>query len=119
VSITLPVDAEKLGSAISNLLSNAIRYSPFGGTVRLVLGESDRHIFLEVHDEGPGVAEADRAHVFEPFFRGARQPDDAVRGTGIGLSIVTEYVCAHGGKVELIADNGTSYFRIELPYAHP
>ena len=72
---------------------------------------------FDVTDQGPGVAPADRAHVFEPFYRGARQPEDAVRGTGVGLSIVQEYIGAHGGRVELVEDGDRSFFRIELPHA--
>ena len=114
--LTLPIDAEKIGSAISNLLSNAIRFSPKGGTVRLILSRQPGQVHIDVTDQGPGVAGADRNRVFEPFYRGVRQPADAVRGTGIGLSIVHEYVVAHGGRVHLVDDGVHAFFRIELPH---
>jgi two-component system sensor histidine kinase GlrK len=113
----LPVDAEKLGTAIANLLSNAIRFSPVGGTIVLQLSRGADGIRIDIRDRGPGVAEADRERVFEPFYRGERQPQDAVRGTGIGLSIVQEYVGAHGGRVELPSDSDGGHFRIQLPHA--
>ena len=115
--LTLPVDTEKLGTAFANLLSNAIRFSPRGASVRVRLAATPAAITVDVEDEGPGVAEADRARVFEPFFRGTRQPEDAVRGSGIGLSIVQEYVAAHGGRVTLLDQPRGSHFRIELPHA--
>jgi two-component system sensor histidine kinase GlrK len=111
------VDPDKLGTAVANLLSNAIRFSPRGGTVRLRVSRAAAGVCIDVRDEGPGVAEADRERVFEPFYRGARQPEGAVRGTGIGLSIVQEYVTAHGGQVRLISDSAGAHFRIELPHA--
>jgi two-component system sensor histidine kinase GlrK len=116
-AISLQMDAEKIASAISNLLSNAIRFSPKGGTVRLSLSRDADHVYVDVSDQGPGVAPADRDRVFEPFYRGMRQPDDAVRGTGIGLSIVQEYIVAHGGRVQLVEDGVRSFFRLELPHA--
>ncbi len=115
--VSLAIDADKIGSAVSNLLSNAIRFSPKGGTVRLVLSRHTGQVRIDVIDQGPGVASADRSRIFEPFFRGERQPDDAVRGTGIGLSIVQEYIVAHGGRVQLVDDGARSFFRIELPNA--
>jgi len=117
-AIALAVDADKLGAAIANLLSNAIRFSPRGGSIQLELAATDQGVRIDVRDQGPGVAEADRARVFEPFFRGERQPEDAVRGTGIGLSIVQEYVAAHGGRVRLLSDSDRGHFRIELPHAN-
>jgi two-component system sensor histidine kinase GlrK len=116
-SMVLPVDREKMASAIGNLLSNAIRFSPHGGLVRLVLQDDAGRACLDVIDQGPGVAETDRDRVFEPFFRGERQPTDTVRGTGIGLSIVHEYIGAHGGRVHLLPARNGAHFRIELPHA--
>ena len=116
-AIWLQVDGDKIASAVSNLLSNAIRFSPKGGTVRMTLSRQADCVRLDVSDQGPGVAKADGDRVFEPFFRGIRQPDDAVRGTGIGLSIVQEYIAAHGGTVRLVEDGVHSFFRMELPHA--
>jgi two-component system, NtrC family, sensor histidine kinase GlrK len=115
--VSLAVDPDKLGAAVANLLSNAIRFSPPGSTIRLDVTVQPDRIFIGVRDQGPGVAEADRARVFEPFYRGQRQPQDAVRGTGIGLSIVQEYIAAHGGAVRLVTDSAAGHFRIELPHA--
>jgi two-component system sensor histidine kinase GlrK len=76
---------------------------------------------IDITDQGPGVAPADRARVFEPFFRGERQPPDAARGSGIGLSIVQELVRAHDGQIDLLmpeaAEVEGAHFRIELPHA--
>lgn len=113
----LPVDREKMASAIGNLLSNAIRFSPPGASVRITLDRRPGRLQIEVQDQGPGVAPADRERIFEPFYRGERQPADAVRGTGVGLSIVHEYIQAHGGRVDLLPDGPGAHFRIELPYA--
>jgi two-component system sensor histidine kinase GlrK len=115
--LSLPIDAQKLGTAIANLLSNAIRFSPPGGAILLQLSAPPEGVRIDITDEGPGVAQVDRDHVFEPFYRGLHQPQDAVRGTGIGLSIVQEYVVAHGGRVELLSDSHGGHFRIELPHA--
>lgn len=113
----LPLDAEKMASAVGNLLSNAIRFSPPGGTIRIVLSHLPDRIRVDFIDQGPGVDENDRSRIFEPFYRGVRQPQDAARGTGIGLSIVQEYLSAHGGRVELVVDGPGTPFRIELPHA--
>jgi two-component system sensor histidine kinase GlrK len=111
------VDPDKLGTALGNLLSNAIRFSPSGATIRLSVTRVPGRACIDIVDQGPGVAAADRARVFEPFYRGERQPSDAVRGTGIGLSIVHEYITAHGGVVELQDDAPGAHFHIELPHA--
>lgn len=115
--VQVQVDREKMASAIGNLLLNAIRFSPHGGTIRLVLLDLPGRVSIDIVDQGPGVAPADRDRVFEPFYRGERQPPDAVRGTGIGLSIVHEYIVAHGGRIALMPDQGGAHFRIELPHA--
>jgi two-component system sensor histidine kinase GlrK len=116
--LVLPVDPGKLGTAIANLLTNAIRFSPPGGTIRLALHDTPGRASISLRDDGPGIATADRERIFEPFFRGERQPADAPPGTGIGLSIVQEYVAAHGGRVTLLDEPGPgAHFRIDLPHA--
>lgn len=111
-------DADKLAVVLGNLLSNAVRFSPDGGTIRFVLGTGDAgSLRIECIDNGPGVAPADIDRVFEPFYQGERQPPGPRRGNGIGLSIVREYVEAHGGTVHLIPHDGGAHFRIELPNA--
>jgi two-component system sensor histidine kinase GlrK len=116
-AVVLPVDRDKMASAIGNLLSNAIRFSPQGGQVRLALSTAAGRLQIDVQDQGPGVAPGDRDRIFEPFYRGERQPADAVKGTGIGLSIVHEYIVAHGGRIALLPDGPGAHFRIELPHA--
>ncbi|WPB56152.1 sensor histidine kinase [Xylophilus sp. GOD-11R] len=111
------VDAGKMGTALANLLSNAIRFSPRNGTIHVTLQRVDGRIRIEIQDEGPGVQESDRSRIFEPFYRGQVQPKDAARGSGVGLSIVHEYVAAHGGQIALLADGSGAHFRIELPHA--
>ena len=118
--IQVEVDAEKLGTALGNLLSNAIRFSPLGGRVVFEVSQWPGRARIDVIDQGPGVAAVDRARVFEPFFRGERQPPDAPRGSGIGLSIVQELVRAHDGQIDLLMPDHNSapgaHFRIELPH---
>lgn len=114
--VKIELDAEKVGTAVANLLSNAIRYSPLKGSVRIELGTLPGIVRIDFHDQGVGVAMADRERIFEPFYRGERQPLDVVRGSGIGLSIVHEYVAAHGGRVELLQDQAGAHFRIEFPH---
>ena len=111
------VDPDKLGIALGNLLSNAIRFSPMDGTVRIDLSRSANGVRIDIRDAGPGVAAADRGRIFEPFYRGEHQPEGAVRGTGIGLSIVQEYIAAHGGRITLLDDTPGAHFRIEFSHA--
>ena len=74
--VTLAADPDQLGAAAGNLLSNAIRFSPPGGTVRLEVAVRPDRVCIDVRDQGPGISETDRARVFEPFYRGERQPEE-------------------------------------------
>ena len=114
--VAAEIDADKLGTALGNLLSNAIRFSPLGATIRFSVTRMPGRACIDIVDQGPGVAAADRARIFEPFYRGERQPTDALRGSGIGLSIVHEYITAHGGQIELMDDGRGAHFHIELPH---
>jgi two-component system sensor histidine kinase GlrK len=116
-AVRVQIDAAKIATVIDNLLSNAIRFSPQGSTIGIRIGEAPGWARIEIRDEGPGVAEGDRQRIFEPFYRGERQPDNAARGTGVGLSIVQEYIAAHGGRIALLPSSGGAHFIIELPHA--
>ena len=115
-SIKVMVDVEKFSVVLANLLSNAVRFSPDNGEIRFVIDRFADRAYIECIDQGPGVAADDAARIFEPFYQGARQPLGARSGNGIGLSIVTEYIAAHGGKIQLLPTETGAHFRIELPY---
>ncbi|MGJ7546546.1 sensor histidine kinase [Variovorax sp. LT1R16] len=114
-SLSITVDPAKLGTALANLLSNAIRFSASGGTIQVDVSSTHDTVRIDIADAGPGIAEGDRGRIFEPFYRGERQPEHTVKGTGIGLSIVQEYIAAHGGRITLLPDGPGARFRIELP----
>ena len=117
-SLRMELDPEKIGTALANLLSNAIRYSPLKGTIELSLSEQPGLVHIDIRDQGVGVAPADQTRIFEPFYRGERQPEGSMRGSGIGLSIVQEYIAAHGGRIELLSQESGSHFRIEFPHVY-
>jgi len=110
------MDADKLAAALANVLSNAVRFSPEGGTIAFRIGTNDTGMTIDCVDQGPGVAPEDEARIFEPFYQGSRQAVGARNGNGIGLSIVREYVAAHRGTVQLLPRQNGAHFRIELPY---
>ncbi|OGA45039.1 MAG: hypothetical protein A3F74_10705 [Betaproteobacteria bacterium RIFCSPLOWO2_12_FULL_62_58] len=115
--VTLSADFEKLRIILDNLMSNAIKFSPPGGTVSIAARANGAHLELDVADEGPGIAPADRPHVFDPFYQGAQVAEGRVKGTGIGLSVVREYATAHGGSVEVVDEAGRrgARLRVRLP----
>lgn len=110
---------EQLRNIVEQLMSNAVKYSPAGGEIRIMLRASGTQMELEVEDEGPGIEPDERLHVFEPFFRGkAVQGDEGVEGPGLGLAIVKEYVANHQGKVDIIdsrQDQHGARIRVQLP----
>ena len=111
------VDAEKLAIVLANLLANALRFSPPGGTVVLRLAQDGARVGIDCIDDGPGVAAEDVERIFDPFYQGRNQAPGARRGSGIGLSIVREIVQAHGGSCRLLASDRGAHFRIEIPHA--
>ena len=115
--ITLEGDAEKLAVAVTNLLSNAVSFSPEGSTIALSASRSGDSVHIDCIDAGPGVAAEDATRIFDPFFQGRRQPNGRRDSSGVGLSIVREYIQAHGGRVSLLPADHGAHFRIELPLA--
>lgn len=108
-------DREKLYTVIDNLLSNAVKYTPQNGRIHLNIMQEDQATVIEVHDGGLGVMAADRARLFDPFYRGNGIYESLVNGTGLGLSIAKEYVDAHGGEISLLPSEHGAHFRVRLP----
>jgi signal transduction histidine kinase len=99
----LRVDAIKLRQAIDNLVANALKFTPRGGRVRLKIGhESGQNIF-EIADTGPGIAEAERANIFDRYRQGTR--GRAAGGAGLGLAIARGIAEAHGGTIGVFASD--------------
>ncbi len=112
---TPPIDADpaRIRSVLMNLLSNAVRYTPPGGSVTVGAKAADGSVVISVRDTGPGIPEDLRAHVFERFVKGPGSP-----GAGLGLAISKDVVTAHGGSIDLVSEVGKgTEVRVTLPIA--
>lgn len=105
--------------SLSNLLSNAIKHAPTGSTIDIVVDRCEGRCTLSVRDRGRGVPLEDRERILLPFVRGAEPEEAGVRGTGIGLSIVSETVRAHGGGLEVQDANPGARFVLDWPCPLP
>ncbi|HEY8085472.1 MAG TPA: ATP-binding protein [Methylophilaceae bacterium] len=113
--VTIEADRKKLLAIIDNLLSNAIKFTPRGGKMEIHLHRTENAIHAAVIDTGPGVPPDDRERVFEPFYSDSTTYDGLVSGSGLGLSIVKEYVVAHGGSISLADTESGAHFQLVLP----
>lgn len=117
-AITILGDDLRLDQVLHNLLHNAIKYSPDGGLVRVCLAADTDFATLTVTDQGIGIPEAERPHLFERFYRAANIDPRQISGMGIGLYVVHEIVTRHGGRIEVAGDEGAgSSFTVWLPRA--
>jgi signal transduction histidine kinase len=110
------VDPLRIGQALDNLVSNAIKYSPDGGTVRVSASTAGERVLLHVADDGMGMTAADAARVFTRFFRSPAVREGSIPGAGLGLSITKAIVERHGGSISCSSRPGRgSTFTVELP----
>ena len=115
-AITVHADEGKLKLVLENLLSNALKFTPSGGTIQITAGMDGHDLVIDLSDNGPGVHPDDGDRIFEAFYQGRRPQGGPVGGTGIGLSVVAECVSAHGGSVELLRNGEPgAHFRVRLP----
>jgi signal transduction histidine kinase len=113
---TISCDADRLHQALGNLISNAIKFTPPGGTIELSAEADGDGVRIAVADSGPGIPEADVSHIFDRFWTAHR--NSRVRGTGMGLAIVRGVVEAHGGIVWVERNShGGATFILRLPGA--
>ncbi len=114
--VTLVADRAKMRLILENLVSNAVKYSPKGGTLHLRALISGTHLIIDVADNGPGIPKDERENVFRAFYTGRAAAGISVKGTGIGLSVVLEFVTAHGGTVQIVdGEFPGAHFRIRMP----
>jgi len=92
-------DPDKMKQVFINLIDNAIKHTPSGGTVRISAYSKEEGLFIKICDSGAGVPEEELPHLFERFFRSERNKE--IEGTGLGLSIVKEIMEAHGGNITI------------------
>jgi len=112
----LDADDEALARAVSNLLDNAVKYSPDASRIEVGLHNRDGQVRIAVRDHGIGIPAHERAEVFAKFYRGEQARSRGIKGTGIGLAMVDEIVKAHHGHVEVDSEPGQgSTFTIVLP----
>ncbi|MEX2499326.1 MAG: HAMP domain-containing sensor histidine kinase [Wenzhouxiangellaceae bacterium] len=109
-------DRDMLRTAIDNLFSNALKYSPEGQTIGIFVTCNNDSVSIEVADCGPGIRPLDRHRLFEPFFRGQGSSNIGVPGSGLGLAICRDLIRMHHGEVDLHERQGWStIFRASLP----
>ncbi len=109
-------DAERLSRALMNLLSNAHKYGRAGGTIRVIVRQTDDEVLLGVEDDGPGIPEADQERIFDRFYRSESQATRRTAGSGLGLPIARAMVELHGGRIWVESAPGTgATFWIAIP----
>ena len=110
-------DQDRLGQALSNMLSNAIKFTPQGGTVRLYVTRTENEVLVSVSDTGVGISRADLPHVFDRFWRSR---ETTTKGAGLGLSIARGIIDAHGGRMWAESELGVgTTVTFALPIAEP
>ena len=109
-------DADRVRQVLINLIDNAIKYSPDGGTVTVRVRKRRRVVELRVSDEGIGISERDQRNLFQKFFRVDAAMSRGIRGIGLGLYLVRGFVTAMGGRIWVESEQGKgSTFVVELP----
>ena len=108
-------DAPRLGQAIDNLISNAIKFTPAGGTIDVEVSQIGRDSRITITDTGAGMTAAELSQLFERFFRTQAAKDGNIKGTGLGLTITKSIIEAHGGTIGVTSEPGTgTAFTINL-----
>ncbi len=111
----IEADKQMIQQVALNLISNAIKYTPNGGSVFVSLDMRDDQVVLDVEDTGYGIPRHALDQIFEPYYR-VEEHEKKALGTGLGLSIVKRFVNAHGGNIEVVSEVGNgSRFSVQLP----
>ena len=115
-SLVIDCDPGKTRQIITNLVDNALKYTPDGGHIMVALADGSDDVTLSVADNGVGIPEADQAHIFDRFYRVDKARSRATGGTGLGLAIVRQMVTMHHGEISVSSAPGKgSTFTVTLP----
>src|SRR5690606_35199082 len=109
--VEVRADPNKVRIVIDNLLTNAVKFTPPNGDIRVSLTAADGFALVDVRDSGPGIAAHEAERIFEPFVQGTAEYQSSVKGTGLGLAIAREYAEAHGGSAEVMSSERGAHFR--------
>jgi signal transduction histidine kinase len=114
--VSVEIDKDRISQVVANLLSNAMKYTPEGGSIKVVVTETPKDGVIKVIDNGIGIPERELPLIFERFYRSDKSRDRKTGGAGIGLAIVKSIVTAHGGRVvaESTVEQG-SCFTVSIP----
>ena len=118
--VELPFDHERIVQLLSNLVGNALKFTPAGGEVALTLRSTPDAAEVEVRDTGPGIPGAELPHVFERFYRGTNTGEARASGSGLGLAIARSIADMHDALIEVASvEGGGTAFTLRLPWAGP
>lgn len=114
--LILQADCVRISQVITNLVTNAVKYSPEDSVIRVQIGQEQSSVILQVHNDAPAIPQEEQASIFEPFYRLANAQSSSKKGSGLGLSIAKDIVERHGGQiwVESSEGKGTTFF-VQLP----
>lgn len=110
---TVTLDRQMLSNVITNLVTNAVKYSPEGSLVSLQTAIASNKLSITVADQGMGIPQEDQAHLFDRFFRGSNAT--TIQGTGLGLNLVKRYLDLMHGTIRFTSRPGATVFHVELP----
>jgi two-component system sensor histidine kinase GlrK len=117
VSVAIYGDQKQLKTVFDNLVSNAVKFTPDQGRVRILLKNDGKNAACLVEDSGSGIDEQERGDIFSPFFQGNRAETSVIKGSGLGLAISREYIQNHGGTIRLLQSRKGARFAVTLPLA--